>query len=311
MTPDLLRALDVLARFIVYDFAVVDRRALQSLEIDDVLSPKFIRTTEVPQEIYDEIADQIECMLRDNQGSEDSSPMWRSFIDNPKWQREWFEHADKDYHDQSGLAFGNSTDSLPRALFYLELSRQAGVAAFVSETKREILQFLDKHLSEAFQEIERRVDSSMHKAVTEALGCACQSFDIRMPPLVESIWRKAYKENLSLLESTEALHESVEARGFREWLAGVEGDLRSGSRAGAVNAAKRVNELSSQVKQWTESLNTNLGTTYRERTANLEAIPYIGWIFKLFGVEKVKIKDPYLTAPARYIAFIGNWYKDV
>jgi hypothetical protein len=171
MTPRLLHALDVLARLVIYDFTVVDIIALHSLEIDDVVLPDLIKTMNVLHDVHDQIRERIPVHVS-------------RWLGDSKWQGEWFEMAEKGYHDklheEQRAGFANSTDSLRRTLFYLELSSIAGVSTFVSPVKKDILKFIGNQLLDVFREIESRVDSTMRKSVSEKLGNLYQSFSHSM-----------------------------------------------------------------------------------------------------------------------------------
>jgi hypothetical protein len=88
ITAPLLRALDVLARFIVYDFSVVDIRALQSLEVEQVLSAELLRTVEIPYEVYEEIGTQIfrEVYIRRRSVAPDLWPLYEDLVSSVNWQ---------------------------------------------------------------------------------------------------------------------------------------------------------------------------------------------------------------------------------
>jgi hypothetical protein len=199
---------------------------------------------------------------------------------------------------------------MQRAFFYLELSKLARVPAFVSQTKQEILEQLDKSVHEAFRKLQPEIDDAVMRGSTPGLlGDVSQYFDIEVPPLVEYIWRHAYREDISLLESALELHDSREAEGFREWLGKIERKLLSRNRPEIREAQKDIQELERRVQEWSNTFDVNLGVKYEKRTGKVGGVPAIGWILDLFGFSEIEYDDPLLTPPERYVSFIANWYK--
>jgi len=197
------------------------------------------------------------------------------------------------------------------ALGNLVYGYKLGVPVFLRDGSSVVQQATSLLRLEALRLVEERVDNAMLAKARELVSSAYRtSLSFEAPPLGNFILNTAQTANLSLIDAMLQIRETREATEFRKWLGQINRLIMKGGRSGLLEATSEIETVGSMVDSWAKSLSTDEGLKFKRAKIDLEAIPVFGWIAKLLGREKIDIKDPMLTSPPLYLAFIGQWYQD-
>jgi hypothetical protein len=315
--------LDILSRFVVYDFVCVDRVAWRSCAGDRhgrqpprALSP-IVTETAIGDRWY-ELAARTVLAFGDASGLKPFDHKQRHVLRRnlPFW-----DLCDKMYHDNLTKALiphlrrfswiSHSDKSAARVLFYLELARLARVPVFLCPWKRRFLTFYrDKIVPECLRLVETIADKYVFMALSKVMHDVYDKGpEFELPPLANFIVTNAKRKGLSVIDSTLEVRDALPAREFRIWAKEVQDLLMSGDRSKMPLATRRIQGLMKYVQQWAENADANAGVRYKTRGLALKYIPAISGLLKMASMDRVKLKDPILTCVPGYVGFVADWYR--
>lgn len=299
-------AVNLLGRMVVYDFLAVDSIALTSLGIKALPFPEFIKAIKIPDEIYEDVFDKI-APFYEKYGSHDLNH-WMTNITID-------DGFDKDYHEKIHMGamsalLASSDQTALRTFFYLELAKVGEIALSLNPCKEKWFKFFANHIRpEVFRIIQSKVDKVMlnttKRLVSETYNL---TYKFPFPPLIESIFKIARQEKISLFDSVCKIRETTPAKSFRKWLSELQKISTNNPTTGLNKAAREIQGLLTLVKDWEKLGDTKINRNYKIRNLKVRTFPTIGWIFKLFEIDHISIKDPILTSPPQYFNFIASWY---
>jgi hypothetical protein len=187
-------ALDVLSRLVVYDYLVVDRNAIESLNIRETLVPTIMLKTEVPEMLYITSG-------RDARGSLFLQKIFPSEMN----ENSWWDSPDKIWVDSVGCApIANSNESPARTFFYLTVANAARVPLLLSPNKATNIESVQKKIiPEIYKKLERSLDGRIMKRVNEIFSAK------------ENDCNRGGRASIGRLDSSECLRSEV----FLCWIA--------------------------------------------------------------------------------------------
>jgi hypothetical protein len=322
---DMQKALILLERIVLYDYLVFDQRSLESGMLQGALEYRLqnpqperlledlpFKATEIPLEVYQEAHDLI------------SSPEMRGAIETIK--KVPYSQTGRDYHGgderfhdllfASGLggkcAFAETSETVERALFYLEVSKHTLAPVVTSPEKSEFLATLKAKITqEVHTKITEIFSEPWRERITKEFGESCAPLAMQFPPVVEMIIRDAIEKEKPFLDCALDLRQSEPAKEYRKYLSYLHRDFRDGDARTLNDYGERLATLRDIAKQWASSKNVRLGVSQRHLLPDLSAIPYLGDIAKLLGLDKVA----QITVPWNwnrpYLAFLSSYYSHV
>jgi hypothetical protein len=211
-----------------------------------------------------------------------------------------------EYVPRMTMFTGTRDRSLERTHFYLELSRALGIylsphpirAEYFKRTISKTLGVPNGFAGNAV----KFVDKKMQKSATNYFLNAHWN----IPPVAEYVLRIADERDADLVSAIFEVRESKHARDFRRWCSEMSGTIRQG-RSGMAAAQKVYAELERECSAWQRDVNEHV--KYQHRTLSLGDFWFIGKILKVFGMEKVHLKDPVIAVDKPYLLLLNDLYR--
>jgi hypothetical protein len=195
-----------------------------------------------------------------------------------------------------------------RTLFYLELSLIGEVPVFLNPSKDQFVrEYQMRFKPEALRLVQSVADEKIQKAIEEILQITHQ---LAIPSSTKYIIRNAYAKGISIIDSVVDIRESEAAKEFRKWLFQLQCKL-CGDTPELLAAARMLKDLQKHADKWADSLDPLEGVVYEKKRLQLEAMPVIGWIFKMAGMKGPEVKDPIIHRRPFYLTFISSWYQEM
>lgn len=302
-----------LEQLVVTDEMVVDQIALTKgmTTLPAGLESCFCKIQPAP-ETYRAAADQaqkLKSKLRNSEyGIGKNLELVPKLSQDPFWSMPEKKYHDILFKNALGSSLADSSDSLGRALFYLEFSHQLGITPTLSSGKKDWLNHFEEGIVPS---VHSRIVNLFDKTISEQLSTVLLDVtgvcELAPPPVAELIVRTCLTENRALDEVTMEIRESKEAKSYRKLLATIRDSLMGG-RPGIIEAAKATSALSDLAHLWGEALDPKLGVYREKRTLNFKHLPLIGKLLETASMSEVEIKDYILNSPPGYLAFISSWY---
>jgi hypothetical protein len=207
----------------------------------------------------------------------------------------------------------NSTMTLARAHFYLEIARYLGISYSPDPVRSLYFQRLTEGYHDALKQgMPERVLALADNYTFRSTPSEFEnilSVDLSIPPVAEMAVRYAKKKRCCLAVAVHELRDSPNAKRFRDWTAELV-QLTEDNRAGNREAEHRLKDLQRVCELWRNDPDEEV--KYRSRTLNLQGLPVIGGVLKGLNMfEKVALPDPVLVInkPHRYFLFINDLYR--
>jgi hypothetical protein len=294
---------DILARLVVYDGLLLDAATEETFQ--NPLSSEAARIVQIrfESDIYQTAADSVFRFLTAlKRTSADLAPLFNSdalFFGDLK---SYTDRVARGFHGL-GSTIGDSNLSAPRALFYLELSRQIGLQLFLSYEKRDLLKNLGKMLwGDAFAIVAGVVDKTVMKDHTAET--AIQDVRLQTPAVVDLVIRRAFDRKLTLEESIIEVRNLEGAQQFRELLAKIQSLMMIGDKASMLRVDKLLAPLLKAAKTWSEAADPRVRLLWN---ANVSKLPWIGPYLEAIGIKTPAL--PIKTRFKSYVQFVSEWYK--
>jgi hypothetical protein len=323
--------LQLLEAAVLADTFVVDKVGLESRMAripDDVCNLVPIKFIVPPEDAYrkahataKELGIKLHRAMRD--GKERLAPSLT--VELPgflKWLDEAtrnLDHAydvveDKDYHDHmfsNGIpCFADSSDTLGRTLFYLELGRALDVVPCLSPAKSRWMNDLEKagH-AQAHALVVELLDVHLRKDYLGWLDRWDQASRPHVPPVAHLVARRAAGSGISLAAAASEIRSSPGAQEYRELLAKLQAQLQRRNlweSAGVIKALTLINKCAGQ---WLNEGDFGIGVKHQMRTLKLAG--RIGPEFLHVSAEtEITVRDLLasgLPPDQRFIAFVSSW----
>jgi hypothetical protein len=302
---------------------VFDAVALRSANLGSSLSKISkcglpFKQTVVPETIYEHAAEKLKDYVDLFANVEDEPSFANYFEDNDFTQEVGksaqlanFSLPNKSKIIDITRTNGGPVESMARAIFYLEVSRNVTAPLLLNPDKSEFLISLGTELRKRVDElIQKIVDERFQKQLEGLMGSPPPILEL--PPLSSHIIKRAIDSGTSPLDCALQLRDTPEAQSYRGFLHELNQDLNRG-RPGLVRAKKKMEEI----KNWAETcLSANdftLDVSCKQLECHVSELAVFGWIFKVLGVNSVKLKFPSLFTcydyGEPYKAFIASWYR--
>ena len=296
--------IDLIARLVVYDGLLLDTAAARPSFFNNPLSSDAVKIAQVQfeREIYEQAAKTTFQYLRTVKERKingvDISELEDLFYGDFK---RYVDQISRGVHGLGSL-IADSNRSVPRALFYLELSRHAGLQLFLSYEKRNLLNDLERLLwQDAFSLVSDSVNAAVVKSQTT-------DHDIRLetPPVVDLVIRRAFKRKISLEESIIEVRNLEGAQQFRDLLAQIQRLLMLGDAAPKLKINKLLQPLLKAANTWSLAADPEVRWLWQ---AKINKLPKIGAFLEALGIEipALPVKVPFHS----YVQFVSEWYKVV
>lgn len=329
LSPDILRKvqrnpksepkaawiLDFLGRLVIFDFLVVDTRALDALGVENTPWDEVIRVTSIPVETYNaafsEICEYGGALLNVEQGS------WL--------KRSIYNYGDKRYvdaleRDPDLMTWGLSDSTIPglRIYLYMVLSADRGVPLVLDPRKDAMIKQLQRDTQGSFLDAFSKIMGRLDEQVVSKIQLFCdqwgKSDPIPLPPLSNYLCGISKKNKISLLDAARYLRETQEAKGFRKWLYQYDTYSRSTTLSDRAKAKKCLEELGNLAEQWVVHSDFNIGVKYQMRTldlgefANFPDLKAVSTMLRAFNMDKkIAFRDPILNRQP-YKVFLANLF---
>jgi len=205
------------------------------------------------------------------------------------------------FHSLGG-GIADSNRSVPRVIFYLELSRHAGLQIFLSYEKRNLLKQLRKLLwRDAFLVVSQKVDSAIKKP--EAPELDANDIILSTPPLVDLIIRRAFARKISLEQSIIEVRNLEGAQQFRDLLAQLEHLLMVDDASASLEVRKLLAPLVKAAETWSAAADAKVTWLWQAKVSKL---PWIGAFLEALGIEAPTL--PIRVRHRSYVQFVSEWY---
>jgi hypothetical protein len=295
--------LDLIARLVVYDALLLDTAVHEifsnplSCEAVNIIPAAF------ETDIYKNAA---ETTIRSLAALQSRGANLTEVLDAD----EFFFGDLKSYADQvsrgcyslsGGIA--DSNRSVPRVIFYLELSRQTGLQMFLSYPKRHLLTKLHKLLwQDAFSIVSQTVDSTVKKRL--AVSADTEDQRLQTPPVIDLVIRRALDRKISLEQSIIEVRQLDGAQEFRDLLAKVQRLLMLADGASMLKVNHLLAPLIRAARTWSTAADSNVSALLH---AKFSKLPWIGQLLEALCLSEVIVpmKVPYRS----YLQFVSEWYK--
>ncbi|MFT3787972.1 MAG: hypothetical protein QM770_17680 [Tepidisphaeraceae bacterium] len=299
-------ALDLLARSVAFDQVVFDQEALTRVHSANpfrsrtLLNAQWLAATPVPLQVYDSACDVIISFT----GRQNSHNWMSNKFFDPELKTlhdEWFD--DPDFKLRVHLA--DSSDTIARLLFYLEVSRATRLPMLMGPAKRGLFKYIRPRIQrDALQLVSEHVNKLLRTQFEDL-----DVIDVRVPPLVDFICSHAKRHRTSLVVAADTVRSSDNAREFRKWLHGLQRLIVPPmTNEKQAKLASTLSRLQDAVEEWVNHGDFRLGVTHKRKVAKLEHLPAIGWPAKIFEALKFSFDDPILRPRPSYLAFISDWF---
>jgi hypothetical protein len=200
----------------------------------------------------------------------------------------------------------NSQNSLPRALFYLELSRLHDSALFISSPKRRWFGLLGLPTTESSRiDIHRRIEAESANALLTADEGAGETVSIDVPPIRNLILVHSYNEELSPIEAAVEIKSSKEATGYRETLGELIAAMRN-TPVREVVAQDFLSEIAAAAEAWRQTGDFEHGVTHNRTQLSIGSPSWLPSFIDLSQFD-FTVKIPTFD-DTRHLAFISSWF---
>jgi hypothetical protein len=217
--------------------------------------------------------------------------------------------VDREIPPDFPVDYQTSSMTLPRAHFYLELSRHLGIPLAADPIRSSYFDILISRLKVKLnQGVPEQVVANFDRSVSSADNSGFDnlvSVDLSLPPVAEYVANYARKKDCTLYEAVLEVRNSANAVRFRGWCSHLCEALELG-RSGTA----QVQEIKRELREVCEAWKKDVGewVDYRTRKLNLENIPWLGGILKALNFHEFKIRDPVLTIDRKtsYFLFLND-----
>ena len=292
--------MDLLARLVVYDGLLLDIKGHENFK--NPLSEEAVRIAPVgfEREIYQRATERTLRSLNALQST--GANLTAQLENNTFFYGDIKRYADEvfgSFHELGSIA--DSNRSVPRVIFYLELSRHLGLQLFLSYEKRDLLRELEKLLwKDAFSVVANTIDTAMQQAQP-----VLDENEIRLqtPALVDLIIRRAFQHKISLEQSIIEVRNMQGAQEFRDLLAEVEQLMMLGDHAAMLRVQKLLAPLVKAANTWSMAADSEVRWRWQARVNKL---PWIGDLLEALGIDAPAI--PIKGKHRSYVQFVSEWY---
>jgi hypothetical protein len=294
--------IDIVQRLVVYDGFLLDTAAQETFR--NPLSAEAVRIAPVAfeQEIYQDATRTTLESLRALEKID--ADLTKKFDIDALFFADLKRYTDEIYRGfhTLGGSIADSNQSVPRAIFYLELSRHLGLQMFLSYEKRNLLRDLKKLLwQDAFTVVSKNIDSVMKKSARFADETS--DLSVQTPPLIDLIIRRAFDRKISLEKSIIEVRNLEGAHQFRDLLAKVQQLLMIGDAAAALDVRKLLTPLLKAAETWSTAADPRVRWMWQAKVSKL---PWVGAFLEALGIEAPAL--PIKFRNRSYIQFVSEWY---
>jgi hypothetical protein len=295
---------DLIARLVVYDGLLLDTAAGQPFF--NPLSSEAVRIAQVQFEpnIYQVAANTSFEYLRtveEHRGKQatvsDNEALFYSDF------KRYVDQISRGFPRIGGGGLADSNQGVPRAIFYLELSRQLGLQLFLSYEKRDLLKQLEKLIwKDAFSLVSTAVDAAIMKS--QAIGAEYSDVRLQTPAVVDLVIGRAFDRKISLEQSIIEVRNLEGAQQFRDLLSRIQHLMMVGDKASTLEVNKILAPLLKAANTWSIAADPRVRWLWK---AKIGKLPKIGEFLELFGLEvpAIPIKGHFRS----YVQFVSEWYK--
>jgi len=295
---------DILARLVVYDGLLLDTSVQETFQ--NHLSTEAVRIIPVQFEerTYKDAskttANALLALVRKGVLTQKELNTDQFFFGDLK---SYTDAIEKRFHTLGGL-LADSNRSIPRVLFYLELSRHLGLQVFLSYEKRNLLRDLGKAVwDDAFSIVSGEINRTvMQQQLTSESEMETK---LQTPPLVDLIIRRAVAQKTSIEQSIVAIRNMEGAQQFRDKLAEIEKYAMQGDDASKLKIKKLVKRLLVAAQTWSEAADPDVT---RMCQANVTKLPYVGAWLEALGIGPIEIPLKFRNRRS-YVQFVSEWYR--